>query len=442
MAFTQVESAGINTSSTVSLQNVTVGIITASTGFVGNLSGTTTGTHVGGVVGNVTGNVTGNVNGNLVGIHTGLVHTSSINDGPISGTRNRIINGEMLVNQRGNSSITVTGATNAAAFFTDRFRAPSSLAVYSSVNGVATISRTNNATSIGFPYCLSYTVNTAGVGGSNRDISFTYHQIESTNLYDIAYGTSNAKTLTLSFWIRSSLVGQRSLFIFNPSSDRFFITPYTINSANTWEYKTIIIPGDTVGTLSTTDGAEGLRIEWRTSCSGTTLGSASISWATLSTNPQRAVTGDVDFFGTAGATMDITGIQLEVGSIATPFEKRMIPYETTLCQRYYYQYNSNSKGQVWVTYVNGDTRGRVLFPVPMRVSPTISFSTNSWIVVGTGSIANPVNATASGIIAAAIDNYGHSLSLQNNTFASATYGDTVTWGSNTSYITYVNAEYA
>jgi len=261
---------------------------------------------------------------------------TSINSGPISGYRNRIINGAMEVDQRYNGgSVTVNGATNAASYNIDRFQVCSALNVYSTVAGIATFGRQPGPRELGFPHCSRTTVTTAGSGGSNRDILQCKQTIESGNIFDFSYGTLSAKPSVLSFYVRSSLVGQRSLFIYNPFGGRVFIPSYNINSPNTWERKSIVIPGDSTGFLDPNPVNEGFRIEWRTSCSGSVLGNATSDWKAL--DSQRAVTGDVDFFGTAGATFDITGVQLELGTTMTTFERRSYGQELSLCQRYFEQ---------------------------------------------------------------------------------------------------------
>ena len=312
------------------------------------------------------------------------VTLSSINGNAISGTRNRVINGAMEIDQRNAGlSITVNGATNALAYLVDRFQIASGLNLYTTTAAIATFGQQAGPIELGFSKCMRTTVTTAGVGGSNRDIVHFRTALEAGNLYDLAYGTSSAKSSILSFWVRSSLIGQRSLFIYNPTVNRSFITSYTINSTNTWEYKTILIPGDVSGAFTTTSNNEGFRIEWRTSCTGTVLGSATSNWKAL--DSQRAVTGDVDFFGTSGATFDITGVQLEVGSVATPFERRSIGQELALCQRYYYQVTTNSGTGVGNAFAypmrlrnysasTSIVDGGSVHPVTMRTSPTMTYS--------------------------------------------------------------------
>jgi len=349
----------------------------------------------------VTSNVLGNsavTSAKIALSNTGLTFNDGSNQMTAAsgfGFKNRIINGAMMINQRGVTTLTVNNgnsSTVGGTYFQDRFILPSATAVsqYSTTPSAFTCAVTNNAASIGYPFCFSITVNTAGVGGTNRDISFISHKVEVGNLSDLAYGTSNAQPATLSFWIRSSLIGQRSLFIYSPITNRYIQPSFTINAANTWEYKTITIPGDTTASFGTTMNAEAIRIEFRTSCSGTTLAAATNTWATLSS--QRAVTGDVDFFGTVGATLDITGIQFEKGPSATSFDHRPYGLELSLCQRYYATIN-NPGNVSYARYSLGLCRSTgtssmdlyVHLPVPMRTTPV--FSTTGSFVMDPGAIA-------------------------------------------------------
>jgi hypothetical protein len=301
--------------------------------------------------------------------------TGSVSATNTFGFKNRIINGNMIVNQRTNTSITITSSNSAtyggSTVLVDRIILPSSTASSGYATPSAfTCSITNNAASIGFPLCYSVAVNTAGVGGSNRDIAFLSHKIEIGNLIDLGWGTAGAQPVTLSFWMRSSLPGQRSIFIYNPVSNRYIQPAFNINSANTWEFKTITLPGDTAGSFGTTLNNEALRIEFRTSCSGTSLAAATNTWGTLT--GQRGATGDVDFFGTQGATLDFAGLQLEKGTVATPFDFRPYGTELALCMRYFQSY----KNAAFINspYINNLNRGTIpYFVVPMRIAPTFTF---------------------------------------------------------------------
>jgi hypothetical protein len=276
----------------------------------------------------------------------------------------------MQVWQRG-TSLTVNGAVNSDSFITDRFRAPCNLDDYTTTVGAATVS-IGDAKSIGLGNSFKVTVDTAGVGGTSRDTGLTQYRPEAGDLRALSYGTSDAKEATLSFWVKSSVVGQYSFFMYNPTANLAFMPAYTIDTANTWERKTIVIPASGVGGgINADDRAEGFRIEWRASCSDTKLRpTASTAWEALS--GYRAVAGDVDFFGVAGATWELTGVQLELGSVATPFEHRSYGEELALCQRYFFKDNSAmwancSYPTTWST----EFVFNVTFPVPMRTTPSV-----------------------------------------------------------------------
>lgn len=286
--------------------------------------------------------------------------------------RNRIINGDMRIDQRNNgASITVTGATNAGIYTVDRFTTPAGLDSYTTTNAVCTVQQVSGPNELGFVNAVKVTVTTAGVGGTNRDVRNITTKLEVNSVSDLAYGTANARACKLSFYVKSSLTGQRSFFIYNPTSNKVLIPSWSISQANTWERIVIDIPADTTGSFSSTLTNEAMRIELRDSCSGTVLGSAITSWTTL--GAQRGVTGDVNFFGTVNATIEITGMQLETGSVATSFERRSITDEILLCQRYCRV--DELKGAVLGNLIPaGDDEFYFSRPtINMRVAPTCTF---------------------------------------------------------------------
>lgn len=312
----------------------------------------------------------------------GTITASQFNGASTFGFKNRFINSDLRINQRAYTTTTFnnsTAATVGDVYFYDRWKSPTPSAVtsYTTTTSVFTVAITTNAASQGFPNCVTYTVTTAGVGGTNRDITFLAQRIEAGNLSDLAWGTASAISITISFWFRSSLAGQRSIFIYNPNAGRYYQAAFTINNANTWQFVSVVIPGDTGGGFGAST-TEGLRIEWRTSCSGTFLSTASTAWAAL--GGQRGVTGDIDFFGTVNATMDIAGMQFEKGTTATSFDYRPIGIETVLCQRYYlrdtYTVASSLNKIIVPGYMFSTTQfeGVYNFPVEMRSAPTFGSS--------------------------------------------------------------------
>jgi hypothetical protein len=181
----------------------------------------------------------------------------------------------------------------------------------------------------GFNKSIVFTVGTAYTPSSTEN-NFFKHLIEGYNVADLAWGTANAATVTLSFWVRSSITGTYGGSLRNGSSNRSYVFTYTINSANTFEYKTITVPGDTSGTWLTTNG-NGLEISWGLSL-GSTYSNSAGGWYN---GNYISATGATQITPTAGATWYITGIQLEKSATASTFEFRSYGKELLLCQRYF-----------------------------------------------------------------------------------------------------------
>ena len=242
-------------------------------------------------------------------------------DGALS-NRNKIINGAMIIDQR-NAGASVTA--NDGVFSVDRW------ACIDTVNGK--FSMQQNAASVtppaGFKNYLGCTSIAATALGAT-DFYHVRHKIEGFNADDLSWGTSDAKAATLSFWVRSSLTGVFGGSINNSVFNRSYPFSFTISSANTWEYKTVAIAGDTSGTWLTANNI-GIQISFSLG-SGSTYSGTAGSWSGSSL---ASATGAVSVVGTNGATFYITGVQLEAGDTATPFEHRSYGAELALCQRYY-----------------------------------------------------------------------------------------------------------
>jgi hypothetical protein len=240
--------------------------------------------------------------------------------------KNRIINGAMVIDQR-NAGAAVTINSTADTYSIDRW-----YGLGQPTDGVFTIQR--NAGSVtppaGFINYLGATVTTADASIGATQVYRITQAIEGLNCTDLAWGTANAKTVTLSFWVRSSLTGTFGGSIANSNFSRAYPYSYTISSANTWEYKTVTIAGDTTGTWLTTNGV-GIYVSFAMGMGSTYTGTANAWNAGLYFAP----TGNTNIIGTNGATFYITGVQLEVGSTATSFDTRSYGTELALCQRYY-----------------------------------------------------------------------------------------------------------
>jgi hypothetical protein len=204
--------------------------------------------------------------------------------------------------------------------------------------------------------------------------------IEGYNIADLGWGTADAKTITISFWVRSSLTGQFGGSVQNYTNNRSYPFSYTISAANTFEYKAITIAGDTTGTWNA-ENSGGINLTFDLGMGSDLLGTAG-AWAGAN---YRGATGDVKLSETSGATFYITGVQLEVGTQATGFEYRQYQQELALCQRYYYRVNATAS---YTAYGHGhntsSTAGLVIVrhPLRMRVQPTsIDYSTLSATVL-------------------------------------------------------------
>jgi hypothetical protein len=281
--------------------------------------------------------------------------------------RNRIINGDMRIDQR-NAGASVTPTSG--AYTLDRWAVEMSQASKFTVQ--------QNAGSVtppaGFSNYLGITSTSAYTVGASE--YFVVGQaIEGFTSADFAWGSANAQTVTLSFWVRSSLTGTFGGTLLSNLATRNYVFSYTINAANTWEYKTIIITGDTSGTWLTNNGA-GVFVRFCIGAGASATGAAG-SW---SGTVNRSVTGQTSIVGTNGATFYITGVQLEVGSIATPFERRPYGLELLLCQRYYYTLSDYITVRCAGYSVNARAYGHVIkLPVPMRTSAAISISNLSYV---------------------------------------------------------------
>jgi len=283
--------------------------------------------------------------------------TSSV----FAGMRNRVINGAMVIDQR-NSGAAFNNTTS-GVYSADRWKtygaqaAKFSIQQDSSANTVAGFANSLKVTSLS-----SYSLVTS-------DQFDVYQLIEGYNVADLAWGTASAKAITLSFWTRSSLTGTFGGSVRNTAANRSYPFTYTISSADTWEYKTITIPGDTTGTWEKTTSTGIILLFGLGTHSG--LSGPAGAWAAAN---YVSATGGTSVVGTNGATWYVTGVQLEAGSSPTPFEYRQYGTELQLCQRYY---QSHVNGTLFSGRTNSTSS--IVFSVPlivsMRASPTITNGT-------------------------------------------------------------------
>jgi len=312
--------------------------------------------------------------------------------------RNRIINGDMRIDQRNaGASFTPTDPSYSLDRWKFRVSQTSKLTVQQNAGAVTTPAGFSNY--LGVTSSSAYTV-------TSSDFFVLVQDIEGYNFSDFDFGTANAKTLTISFWVRSSITGTFNIAIRNSAANRSYPVTYTILAANTWEQKTISIAGDTSGTWIGATNGIGLSVIFNLG-SGSTFNGTSGSWQAAN---YTSVSGATSVVGTNGATFYITGVQLEVGTAATPFERRQYGQELSLCQRYY-EANINTTGGFGVAVgfsgniVSGGTYyNAVNYIVPKRAAPTITLynanlagfpSASALIVNGTTSflMSGVANAT-------------------------------------------------
>ena len=288
------------------------------------------------------------------------------------GMRNRIINGAMVIDQRNAGASITPGA--GVTYTVDRW--------HLNLSQSSKVSFQQNAGAIsppvGFKNYIGLT-STSAYSVVSGDYASLRQSIEGFNVADLDWGTANAKSITLSFWVRSSLTGTFGGTINNADYSRSYPYTYTINSANTWEYKTVVIPGDTTGTWESTTSS-GIHIGL-----GFGTGSAQVQPAGSWYNGVAlGATGQTNVLGTNGATFYITGVQLEVGSSATTFERRQYATELALCQRYYQKHSGElySPYGATINYINW------LYKVTMRATPTITGSVGTSLVITVDAATN------------------------------------------------------
>ena len=325
-------------------------------------------------------------NGITTPMYSGAISANAVT--PSVNMKSRIINGAMVISQRG-TSFTVDNDT---IYSLDRWM------VIDQTSGVFTAAQSSDAPT-GFVNSLLATVTTADASIGATELALIRQRIEGFNGADLGWGTANAKTITLSFWVKSSLTGTFGGSILNGDASRSYPYTYTINSANTWEQKSITITGDTTGTWATTNTTFA-QVDWSLAVGSTYSGTAG-AWAS---SLYLGVTGQVQVMSTLNATLQLTGVQFEVGSTATSFDYRPIGTELDLCQRYCFGFGGASSGGtscvIGLAFSGNQSVSAVQFPVQMRGYPSLTvatpsnFYTNN-IGANTNSSAISANTTSS-----------------------------------------------
>jgi len=321
----------------------------------------------------VTGTLSSSGGYGAVSATTLTVNSNNISADNSLGFRNRIINGDMRIDQR-NAGAGVNLAS--ATYVMDRWTGTN----INAAAGVLVANRQSITDLAGFSFAYNVNVTTAETSPAANYGANLNQNIEGFNVADLGWGTASAKPITLSFWVYSAVTGTLSGGVSNSAANRAYVFTYSVSSANTWEYKTVTIPGETTGTWVTDNGI-GMRVLFDLGA-GSDREDTPGSWVT--SNKYRATGAQRIVAATGNPRFRITGVQLEVGSVATPFERRPYGTELALCQRYYCKTfdigvapgnNVAGAGELLATNINQATYepGAIWrFPVAMRAVPTIT----------------------------------------------------------------------
>jgi hypothetical protein len=302
--------------------------------------------------------------------------------------RNKIINGDMRIDQRNNgNSISVPTGTS-QIFPVDRWRCQN-------IAGSSTTYTAQRVTDAPPGFVNSLRITTATSGAVNAgDSKHIWIPLEGYNVADLAFGTSAAKTITLSFWTKSSLTGNFGGAISSDGAERAYSFLYAISQANTWEYKTVTIAGDTTAGGWNKDTSSGMRVNFNIGSGASYIRNPG-SWGVAG---DRGATGQVSLLATSAATWQITGVQLEAGSAATSFEHRPIGTELALCQRYY--------EEIWCLWATAwaagmNNFGSGSYKVNKRAAPTLTVYADSIPYAKTGTVGAVYNQTNAAVITGA-----------------------------------------
>ena len=315
---------------------------------------------------------------------------ANINGGAISGRKNKIINGDFTIHQRGG---TITASS--ALYTLDRWRSyitgdsPGGFTVQQSTGSYPQTSI--SGVKDNFKASVLITVTSAGSAAANNNVKFQ-QRIEGSDVYDLALGTAAAKSFTVSFYVKSSLTGTFGASLVNSAHNRSNIQTYTVNSANTWEYKTFTVAGDTSGTWVTNTGT-GLQLMFDLGSGSDKLTDTTNQWVA---GEYHGTTSSVKLTHTNSATLQFAGVQLEAGTQATAFEHRSFAEELSLCQRYCQVLGGNTSQELFM-YATGNGTGTATgfyqAPVDFRTTPSFSISNLSHVNIynftNSGNLGSP-----------------------------------------------------
>ena len=288
--------------------------------------------------------------------------------------KNRIINGDMRIDQRNNGASFAGGG-----YSLDRWLSGLSTNAWTS-------QRSTNAPA-GFVNSLLVTVTTPQAPGTTN-LAYYSQKIEGFNIADLNFGTANAATVTLSFWVRSSVTGTFSIALLNGAQNRSYVATYTINAANTWEKETITITGDTTGTWNTNNTA-GLEVFFDLG-SGSNFQATAGSWQA---GTFLRTSGSSNFANTSGATFSFTGVQLEAGNTATSFDFRPYGTELMLCQRYCVVLGGDASEFNGYAFATNNSVISIPFPTTVRTPPSGITTSGQWVGYNSSNVVNNTTLT-------------------------------------------------
>ena len=318
-----------------------------------------------------------------------------------TGRRNLVINGAMNVAQRGTSFTSISSNT----YTSDRWQ------LQAAGDGRSTITQSTTVPNNNFLYSMKVDVTTADTSLGATDLQSFTQRIEGNAMYQLGLGTSSAKSLAVSFWVRSNKTGTYCVAIRNASGGRSITSEYSISSADTWEHKVITFSGDTTGTYST-NNSEGINLNFVLLAGTNHDGKTADTWEA---NTAFATDNQVNLFDNTSNEWYVTGVQLEVGSAATEFEHRSFEEELAACQRYYKRYNigSDTAYSRLVVSTYSDTTSRfyvtMQLPVELRTTPTMAQSSLTLNGQAVTSVANVGGTQAMSFVF----NHGGSIATNN-----------------------------
>jgi hypothetical protein len=282
-----------------------------------------------------------------------------------AGRKNKVINGAMQFAQRTTSDSGISSSNTVRVL--DRYQVR--------VNSIGTWTVEQSTQSPpGFANSMRWQCTTADTSPGASDFIYMAHRFEGKNVQDLAKGTSSAKPVTVSFWVRSTVTGSYSFRLVDNQNNRQIGQNYTVNQSDTWEYKTMTFDGDMTGALNNDSGNRLSMMWWLAVGSNRTSGSIPTSWETMTT-ADEAAGQTANIASSTSNNFFITGIQLEVGNNATEFEHRSYGEELALCQRYFFKL-SNSRLIMGYKRHDGSSNFPVNTPVSMRAAPTPTLTTS------------------------------------------------------------------